>query len=90
MKESILIFMSPQELRSLIQEEIHAATKHLAPKDELPHYLTVQEAKDLLRVSHSKMYELIGRPTFPVCHEFGTRIPTDKLLKWIDEHTKGG
>ncbi|MEZ0482613.1 DNA-binding protein [Planococcus sp. SSTMD024] len=76
-----------QAIRDEVRSEVHAAIKEMAPREELPHFLTVEEAKALLRVSHSKMYELMGRSDFPVCREFGTKIYTDKLFKWIEDNT---
>ena len=90
MKEQVLITMDVDEFRSIIREEVRAevdaAIERLSPRKELPHFLTVNETKDLLRVSHSKMYELIGRPGFPICRDFGVRIYTDKLFKWIEDN----
>lgn len=89
--ETMLVTLTVEDLRKVIRDEVrsevHAAIKHLAPREELPHFLTVEEAKALLRVSHSKMYELMGRSDFPVCREFGTKIYTDKLFKWIEDNT---
>lgn len=89
--ETMLVTLTVEEFRQAIRDEVrsevHAAIKELAPREELPHFLTVEEAKALLRVSHSKMYELMGRSDFPVCREFGTKIYTDKLFKWIEDNT---
>lgn len=89
--ETMLVTLTVEDLRKVIRDEVrsevHAAIKQIAPREELPHFLTVEEAKALLRVSHSKMYELIGRSDFPVCREFGTKIYTDKLFKWIEDNT---
>lgn len=89
--ETMLVTLTVEDLRQVLQEEIRsevqAALKDLAPREELPHFLTVEEAKALLRVSHSKMYELMGRTDFPVCREFGTKIKTDELFGWIEKNT---
>lgn len=89
--ETMLVTLTVEDLRQVLQEEIRsevqAALKDLAPREDLPYFLTVEEAKTLLRVSHSKMYELMGRSDFPVCREFGTKIYTDKLFKWIEDNT---
>lgn len=87
--ETMLVTLTVEDLRQVIRDEVRsevqAAIKHLAPREELPHFLTVAEAEELLRVSHSKMYELMGRSDFPVCRKFGPRIYTDKLFEWIEE-----
>lgn len=89
--ETMLVTLTVEDLRQVIRDEVRsevqAAIKQMAPREELPHFLTVEEAKALLRVSHSKMYELMGRSDFPVCREFGTKIYTDKLFKWIEDNT---
>lgn len=87
MEESILVTMSRKELGELIESKVHEATKHLSPRPDLPYLLTRSEAKDFLRVSETKMSELMGRTDFPVCREIGVKIYTDKLLAWLEKHT---
>lgn len=89
MEQTILITMTAEDLRNIIREEVDAATKHLKPRKELPHFLTRKEAKELLRINETKMSELMGRPDFPVCREFGVKIYTDDLLKWVEANTQG-
>ncbi len=87
MEQTVLITMSAEDFRTIIREEVAKATKHLEPRKELPFFLTVKEAKELLRISDSKMYELMGRPDFPVCREAGVKIYTDELLAWVEANT---
>ena len=87
MEQSTLITMSAEDFRTIVREEVALATKHLQPRKELPHFLTRQEMMEVLRISDSKSFELLGRPDFPVCREFGVKIYTDKLFQWIDRHT---
>lgn len=87
MEQTVLITMSAEDFRTIVREEVAQATKHLEPRKELPHFLTVKEAKELLRVSDSKMYELMGRTDFPVCREVGVKIYTDELLSWVKANT---
>jgi hypothetical protein len=56
--------------------------------NELPHLLTRSEAKEVLRCGDTKMSELFARPDFPVINEFGKKIPTHMLMKWIEQNTR--
>lgn len=89
--ESMLVSLTVEDFRQVVRDEVrsevHAAIKEMTPREELPHFLTRGEAKALLRISETKMSELMGRKDFPVCREFGTKIHTDKLFKWIEDNT---
>lgn len=89
--ETMLVTLTVDDLRQVIRDEVrsevYSAIKQMTQKDELPHFLTRGEAKELLRVSETKMSELMGRADFPVCREFGTKIQTEKLFKWIEDNT---
>ncbi|TWT04974.1 DNA-binding protein [Planomicrobium sp. CPCC 101079] len=85
-----MIVMSVEDLRNIIREEVGKAVEKVEPKRDLPHFLTRQEAQELLRVSESKMFELMGRKDFPVCREFGVKIYTEKLFDWIEQHLPEG
>lgn len=89
MEQTSLITMTAEDLRNIIREEVDAAVQHLKPQEELPHFLTREEAKKLLRISETKMCELMGRTDFPVCREFGVKIYTGNLLKWVEDNTQG-
>ncbi|MCY9350694.1 hypothetical protein MOE82_07865 [Bacillus licheniformis] len=56
--------------------------------NELPHVLTREEAMKVLRCGQTKMSELMARPDFPVNDEFGKKIPTQLLFKWIERNTR--
>jgi len=55
---------------------------------DLPHLLTREEAMDVLRCGKSTLAELMRRPDFPVTKEFGVKIPTHMLFKWIEKNTR--
>lgn len=86
MEQAMMVTMSVEDFRSIVREEVAEAVKHKEAKRELPHFLTREEMAELLRISPSKSYELIGRPDFPVCREFGVKIHTDKLFDWIERN----
>jgi len=53
----------------------------------LPLVLTREEAMKILRCGPTKMAELMARSDFPVNREFGIKIPTHMLMKWIEKNT---
>jgi hypothetical protein len=55
--------------------------------NDLPLVLTRDEAMNVLRCGPTKMAELMARPDFPVTREFGVKIPTHLLMKWIEKNT---
>jgi hypothetical protein len=57
-------------------------------RTDLPPVLTRNEAMDLLKCGPTKMSELMNRPDFPVNREFGVKIPTHMLMKWIEKNTR--
>ncbi|MBK4212857.1 MULTISPECIES: hypothetical protein [Bacillus] len=63
-------------------------TERLSSLNELPKILTREEAMKVLRCGPTKMAELMARPDFPVNHEFGKKIPTAMLFKWIENNTR--
>lgn len=83
MDENMLVTITVGELRRVVSEEVAKAVERIEPKRDLPHFLTPKEARELLRISDSKMRELMGRKDFPVCRDFGVKIYTDKLFEWI-------
>lgn len=62
--------------------------ERLDSKRDLPHLLTRTEAMQVLRCGETKMSELFARPDFPVINEFGKKVPTHLLFKWIDQNTR--
>lgn len=53
--------------------------------------LTVKEVAEILRISQSKAYELLGRDVIPHLR-LGTRyvIPKDSFMAWIHKTVRGG
>ncbi|PSL42164.1 hypothetical protein B0H99_101412 [Planomicrobium soli] len=88
MEQTILITMTAEDLRNIISEEVAKVAERIEPRRDLPHFLTREETKELLRISETKMCELMGRKDFPVCREFGVKIYTDELFKWIRFNAK--
>ncbi|MEK4150028.1 hypothetical protein NST02_23580 [Robertmurraya sp. FSL W8-0741] len=56
-------------------------------KTDLPPILTRDEAMEVLKCGSTTMSELMRRPDFPVIREFGVKIPTHMLMKWIERNT---
>lgn len=88
MEQTILITMTVEDFRKIIGEEVEKIAERIEPKRDLPHFLTPKEARELLRISDSKMRELMGRKDFPTCREFGVKIYTDELFKWIHDNAQ--
>jgi excisionase family DNA binding protein len=60
-----------------------------ATAQELPHYLTVQELADVLRVSYRTVLNRRERgEPMPPSVRVGTRVlfPRDEALAWIEAH----
>lgn len=55
--------------------------------NNLPLVLTREEAMNVLRCGATTMAELMRRPDFPVSREFGVKIPTHMLMKWVENNT---
>lgn len=87
MEQAMLITMSAEDFRTIVREEVAKAVVQKAETKELPHFLTRDETMKLLRISETKMSELMGRKDFPVCREFGVKIYTEKLFEWVARHT---
>ena len=58
--------------------------------EELPLILSVSDVAAVLSISRASAYELVKERGFPSLM-IGSRIrvPRDKLVKWIDEHSSG-
>jgi hypothetical protein len=65
----------------MMQERLSSMT------NDLPVVLTREEAMKVLRVGATTMSELMRRPDFPVNRQFGIKIPTNLLMKWIEQNT---
>lgn len=87
MNEQIIVTMSIEDFRKIIAEEVAKIAGRIEEKRDLPYFLTPAEARAVLRVSDSKMRELMGRKNFPVCREIGVKIYTDRLFEWIEKNT---
>ena len=57
--------------------------------EELPLTLKAHEAAAVLRISKSKVYELVRTESFPAVR-IGKRvvIPRDKLIQWMNEQAE--
>lgn len=62
--------------------------ERMTSNNNLPPILTREEAMAVLKCGPTKMSELMNRPDFPVCREFGVKIPTHLLFKWIETNTR--
>ena len=77
-----------EELRTIIREEVREAVRDSIKTKELPPLLTRTELMELFHIGQTKTAELMGRADFPVMREAGVLIPTEKLFRWIDRHTR--
>ena len=59
-------------------------------RDEMPMFLTVMDAANLLGISRASAYELVREDNFPKLKivQGRTIIPRDRLLEWLDEQTR--
>jgi len=57
---------------------------------DLPTVLSANELAKTLGISRAGAYNLLASRGFPTLH-IGNRklVPKEKLIKWIDENTKG-
>ena len=57
---------------------------------ELPTVLNANQLAKTLGISRAGAYNLLASRSFPTLH-IGNRklVPKEKLIKWIDENTKG-
>lgn len=62
--------------------------KNITNMGDLPLYMSVEDVRDVLRISRTRAYEIIHADGFPAVW-FGRRciIPRDKFLAWIDACT---
>jgi hypothetical protein len=80
--------ISNLQLQALIQKAYEQGVEDGRTKFSVPTLLTRTEAKQFLKCGDTKMSELMARPDFPVNSEFGKRIPTHLLMKWIEQNTR--
>lgn len=62
-------------------------SERIGSLNNLPLVLTREEAMNVLRCGATTMAELMRRPDFPVSREFGVKIPTHMLMKWVEKNT---
>jgi hypothetical protein len=62
--------------------------ERLDSTNQLPLLLTRDEVKKVLRCGDTKISELFARPDFPLNMEFGKKVPTHMLMKWIEQNTR--
>lgn len=87
-----------EAIRRIIREENEKHLqdiKHLLDKhgyNEVPRFLTVPEAAEILRIGRTATYELCRKSEyngFPALREGNKiRIPYTALMNWIDQETK--
>lgn len=85
-----VVVMESDDLAKLIAQVVEQKIREHAVQvpSGLPPVLTKTQFCELLDISLPKAGELFKRPDFPVNREFGNpRIPTNLLLKWIEDHT---
>ncbi|WP_083390570.1 hypothetical protein [Cytobacillus oceanisediminis] len=75
------------QLKALIQKAYEQGVEDGRSKFSAPTIMTRTEAMEFLKCGATTMAELMRRPDFPVIREFGVRIPTHLLMKWIEKHT---
>lgn len=73
-----------------LQQEI-ADLKNQIKVKNYPPVITVKEAKEILKIGTTKMYELTHHPNFPAIRTSDSskahiKIPTEPFLKWINEN----
>lgn len=75
------------QLKALIQKAYEQGVEDARTKFFVPEIMTRTEAMEFLKCGPTKMAELMARPDFPVNREFGVKIPTRMLLKWVEKNT---
>ncbi|WP_191559197.1 hypothetical protein [Metabacillus idriensis] len=76
------------KLQAIIQKAYEQGVEDGRSKFSIPLILTRTEAMDFLKCGATLMAELMSRPDFPVNREFGVKIPTHLLMKWIEKNTQ--
>lgn len=81
---SEIIVTTKNDLKEFIGDEVKRAVGEALRERQLPILLSLQDAADLLGVSHTTVYRASKIQGFPVTHDFGhAKIVTDQLLQWI-------
>lgn len=98
MQQNILITMSAEDFRSIIQEEVKKATEQFTPSygriKQLPPLLTREEFMEVMHISAPTATKIFDRPDFRVFRQGKLLIETEFLFQWIrknsdwvEEHT---
>ena len=81
---SEVIVTTATELEKFISTAVKKEVGEALRERQLPILLSLQDAADLLGVSHTTVYRASKIQGFPVTHDFGhAKIVTDQLLQWI-------
>lgn len=81
---SEIIVTTAAELEKFISTAVKKEVGEALRERQLPILLSLQDAADLLGVSHTTVYRASKIQGFPVTHDFGhAKIVTDQLLQWI-------
>ncbi|KXG42856.1 MerR family transcriptional regulator [Tepidibacillus decaturensis] len=88
--ENMLRKIIREELTKM-KEELKAEIVQAQQTNGYPPVITVKEAKEILKVGTTTMYEITKHPTFPAIRTSDSpkahiKIPTQKFLDWIQEH----
>jgi len=88
--ESMIRSIIREEL-TMMKEALKADIVHTQQTSGYPPIITVKEAKEILKVGTTTMYEITKHPTFPAIRTSDNpkahiKIPTEQFLKWIQEH----
>ncbi|WP_339063606.1 helix-turn-helix domain-containing protein [Tepidibacillus marianensis] len=87
-----------QMLRTIVREELANMKNELKAEiiethqtNGYPPVITVKEAREILKVGQTTMYEITKHPTFPAIRTSDSpkahiKIPTQQFLNWIQEH----
>ena len=76
------------DLKDVIRSEVRQAVGEALRDRQLPILLSIQDAADLLGVSHTTVHRASKIQGFPVTHDFGhAKIVTDQLLDWIKKRS---
>lgn len=70
---------------------MHDLSNKAHPQDTFEGMTTIAEAADLLKLSRSKLYELMDKGKIKYCKFDGARrIPRAELAAYIERNTHGG
>lgn len=86
-----IVMLSVDDLRSIIREEVEAATKELRVGEgriqQLPPLLTRKEFMEVMRISAPTAIRIMERPDFRVFRTGKILIETEFLFDWIRKNS---